>query len=319
VLVRADQPWSDAQLAQLYDVFEFDADLPFYLDLARQEGPRVLEVACGSGRLLMPLVRAGLCVVGIDISPHMLALARVKLEAAPVAGQAELVQTDMRTFELDQRDFDLAIVPVKSFAYLTETDEQLQCLESIRAHLRPAGLLALDLLHPLPEWTSAARGSMRDDLLQHVADQGFTLSRVESVVSTDLARQVRVIRSIYEMVDDSGKVLDKRFVEWRYRERVRAAIAVSAQSSPVLLSVGPAAVSSYALTPTARRPAAIRPCRCRHIWPGRCRHRATLVRAATRPTRNGIDILPPQLNAEAVPPALPRSEVLACRRLRSAT
>jgi SAM-dependent methyltransferase len=217
VLVRADQPWSDAQLAQLYDVFAFDADLPFYLDLARQQGRRVLEVACGSGRVLIPLVEAGLSVVGIDISPHMLARARAKLEAVPVAGQAELIQTDMRTFTLDQRDFDLAIVPVKSFAYLTEAAEQLQCLESIHAHLRPGGVLAIDLLHPLPEWTSAARGSMRDDLLQHVADEGFTLSRVESVVSTDLARQIRVIRSIYEMVDDSGKVLDKRFVEWPYR------------------------------------------------------------------------------------------------------
>ncbi len=217
VLVRADQPWSDAQLAQLYDVFEFDADLPFYLDLARQQGPRVLEVACGSGRVLVPLVRAGLSLVGIDISPHMLALARAKLDAAPLDGQAELIQTDMRTFELDQRDFDLAIVPVKSFAYLTEAAEQLQCLASIHAHLRSGGVLAMDLMHPQPEWISAARGSMHDDLLQHVAERGFTLSRVESVVSTDLARQVRVIRSIYEMVEDSGKVLDKRFVEWPYR------------------------------------------------------------------------------------------------------
>ena len=46
---------------------------------------------------------------------------------------------------------------------------------------------------------------------------GFTLSRVESVVSTDLARQVRVIRSAYEVIDDRGAVLTKRFVEWPYR------------------------------------------------------------------------------------------------------
>lgn len=215
--MRADQPWSDAQLAQLYDVFVFDADLPLYLDLARHEGGRVLEVACGSGRVLLPLVRAGLHVVGIDISPHMLALARGKLDADQLPGSAELIHSDMRNFRLEQRDFDLAIVPVKSFAYLTEAADQLQCLEAIHAHLRPGGLLAMDLMHPLPEWTSASRGSMRDDLLQHVADEGFTLSRIESVVSTDLARQVRVIRSIYEMVDDSGKVLDKRFVEWPYR------------------------------------------------------------------------------------------------------
>jgi SAM-dependent methyltransferase len=217
-LVRGEQPWSDAQLAQLYDMFLFDGDLPLYLDLAREQGGRVLEVACGSGRLLVPLVRAGLQVVGIDISPHMLALAREKLDGtAPLSASVELLQADMRTFRLDQQDFDLAIVSVKSFAYLTETADQLACLESIHAHLRPGGLLALDLLHPSPEWTSAPRGSLRDDMLEHVAERGVTLSRVESVVSTDLARQIRVIRSIYETVDDSGKVLDKRFVEWPYR------------------------------------------------------------------------------------------------------
>ena len=215
--MRAEQPWSDARLAQLYDMFAFDGDLPLYLDLARQQGPCVLEVACGSGRLLVPLARAGLSVVGIDISPHMLALARAKLGTANLADSTQLIQADMRAFRLEQRDFDLAIVPVKSFAYLAETEDQLRCLESIHAHLRPGGLLAMDLLHPLPEWTSAPRGSVRDDLLQHVAEQGFTLSRIESVVSTDLARQIRVIRSIYETVDDSGKVLDKRFVEWSFR------------------------------------------------------------------------------------------------------
>jgi SAM-dependent methyltransferase len=217
VFVRAQHPWSDARLARLYDVFPFDGDVPMYLDLAQQHGQRVLEVACGSGRVLVPLVRAGLDVVGIDISPHMLALARGKLDATPLPGSAELIHADMRTFRLDRRDFDLAIVPVKSFAYLTEAADQLRCLESISAHVRPGGVLAMDLMHPLPEWTSAPRGSMRDDLLEHVAEQGFTLSRIESVVSTDLAKQIRVIRSIYETVDDTGKVLDKRFVEWPYR------------------------------------------------------------------------------------------------------
>ena len=72
-------------------------------------------------------------------------------------------------------------------------------------------------MHPLPEWVAATPGSMRDDLLQRVPERGFTLSRVESVVSTDLARQVRIIRSAYEIIDDHGAVVAKRFVEWPYR------------------------------------------------------------------------------------------------------
>jgi SAM-dependent methyltransferase len=214
-LLQADHPWGDAQLARLYDVFSFDADLPLYLDLAARQGPRVLEVACGSGRALVPLAREGFDVVGVDLSPHMLALARSKLDAAGLA--AQLVEADMRTFQLQRTDFDLAIVAVKSFAYLTEAADQLACLRNIQTHLRPGGLLAIDLMHPRLEWLSATVGSMRDDLLQHVPARGFTLSRVESVVATDLARQVRVIRSIYETVDDAGRVVEKRFVEWPYR------------------------------------------------------------------------------------------------------
>ncbi len=215
-LVRADQPWGDAQLAELYDAFVFDGDLPLYLDLARAQGQKVLEIPCGSGRVLVPLARAGFNVTGIDVSPHMLALAQAKLNAIPNATE-RLVQADMRDFQLDESDFDLAIVAVKSFAYLTEPDDQLRCLRQIHAHLRPGGLLAIDFMHPLPEWVAATPGSMRDDLLQRVPDRGFTLSRVESVVSTDLARQVRVIRSAYEIIDDHGSVVAKRFVEWPYR------------------------------------------------------------------------------------------------------
>jgi SAM-dependent methyltransferase len=165
-------------------------------------------------------VRAGCDVAGIDISPHMLALTREKLDAEDrTAGTARLVHADMRDFELSEGDsgFDLAILAVKSFAYLTEHDDQLRCLRTIAAHLRPGGLLAIDFMHPRPEWVGAAAGSMRDDLLQRVPSRGFTLSRVESVVSTDLARQVRVIRSAYEVIDDRGAVIEKRFVEWPYR------------------------------------------------------------------------------------------------------
>jgi SAM-dependent methyltransferase len=216
--VQAEQPWGDAQLARLYDGFVFDGDLPLYLELARVQGSRVLEVACGSGRVLVPLVRAGFDVVGIDVSPHMLVLAREKLDSMThAAGTACLQQADMRTFQLEQTNFDLAIVAVKSFAYLTQKDDQLRCLRAIADHLRPGGLLTIDFMHPQPDWLGAKPGAMHADLLQRVPERGCTLSRVESVVSTDLARQVRVIRSAYEVIDDRGALLEKRFVEWPYR------------------------------------------------------------------------------------------------------
>jgi SAM-dependent methyltransferase len=218
-LVRLDQPWADEQLAGLYDVFTFDADIPLYLELAKSAGGRVLEIACGSGRLALPLARAGNSVVGIDASPHMLAIARDKLARQQ---RVHLIQADMREFDATTHaPFDLAVCAVKSFAYLTERADQLATLQRIAAHLRRDGLLAIDFMHPRPEWLGAPVGSMRDDLAQSSTKDGFTLSRVESVVRTDLDRQVRVIRSAYELIDERGAVIAKRFAEWPYRYTFR--------------------------------------------------------------------------------------------------
>src|SRR5581483_3257093 len=216
-LLRAEHPWSDAFLASLYDLFPFEADLPFYQELAAAQGGRVLELACGSGRVLVPLVRAGHQVTGLDASPAMLALAREKLAAAGLAdsGRARLVQGDMRELALDEA-FDVALIAVKSLAYLTQRADQQRALAGIAHHLRPGGLLALDLMHPSPAWLMQPPGSLHQDLVQHIPERGLTLARTETVVSTDLAAQVRVIRSAYELVTDDGAVT-KRFVEWPYR------------------------------------------------------------------------------------------------------
>lgn len=216
-LVQADHPWNDADLARLYDAFPFEDDLPLYLDLAGSQGESVLEWACGSGRVLIPLARAGNRVTGVDISSHMLALAREKLEreGQETRKRVQLIQGDMRATDVG-RQFDLAIIAVKSFAYLTQREEQLQALCNVARHLRPGGLLAMDLLNPDPRWLLEEPGSLRQDLVEHVPDEGFTLARTEAVVNIDLAAQVRTIRSIYEVVADDCSVT-KRFVEWPYR------------------------------------------------------------------------------------------------------
>jgi SAM-dependent methyltransferase len=222
-LLRLDQPFTDAQVAGLYDALSFDDDVPLYLELAAAEGGRVLEMACGAGRVAVPLARAGHRVVGFDASTNMLSLARQKVAAqTEMEARLRLVQADLRTFDLHQHaPFDLAILAVKSLAYLTEPDDQLATLERAAAHLRPQGLLAIDFLHPKPEWLARPPGSLYNDVVQHSAEHAITISRVECVLSTDLSRQVRVIRSAYEVIDDQGAVISKRFVEWAYRYTFR--------------------------------------------------------------------------------------------------
>src|SRR5439155_19255905 len=138
---------------------------------------------------------------------------------ADVAARVRLVRGDMRDFDLGER-FDLALIAVKSFAYLAGRAEQQRALACVAAHLRPGGLLALDLLHPSPAWLARPPGSLWQDLVRRVPERGMTVARTETVVSTDLAAQVRVIRSSYELVADDGRV-SKRFVEWPFRYTYR--------------------------------------------------------------------------------------------------
>lgn len=215
--LAADQPWREERFAALYDAFPFDGDIPLYTRLAAEQGGTVLELACGTGRVLLPLALAGNRVTGIDASPAMLALAQRKLDraGAETAGRARLLEGDMRSVALDA-SFDLAIVAVKSFAYLLERQEQQRALERIAQHLRPGGLLAIDLLHPSLAWLGREPGSVHQDVAAYSPELQATVIRTETTVSTDRARQVRAIRSAYEIIADDGEVR-KHAVDWQYR------------------------------------------------------------------------------------------------------
>jgi SAM-dependent methyltransferase len=146
-----------AAVASFYDLEygDYDADLTLYLELARRTGGPVLELGCGTGRVALALARAGYDVVGLDSSPAMLARAEAKL-TPKLRGRIRLVRADMADFELAQ-SFGLIIIPLGTFGHLTTAETRLQCLAACRRHLRPGGLLGLDLPNPL------APGFLDDD------------------------------------------------------------------------------------------------------------------------------------------------------------
>jgi SAM-dependent methyltransferase len=133
-------------LARYYDWehADYDVDVPLYLDFARRTGGPILEVACGSGRLLAPLLELGHHVTGIDSSGPMLERARRALGSAGLLGRATLQQADARRFSLGKQ-FQLAVYGLDSFGLLQTIDDQVAALQQIREHLVPGGLLILDL------------------------------------------------------------------------------------------------------------------------------------------------------------------------------
>jgi SAM-dependent methyltransferase len=218
--VRVDHPWDDAARARLYDAFPFTDDLPFYRQLAAAAEKPLLELGCGTGRLIVPLAQDGHEIVGVDASAHMLDVAREKLGAIEreASDRATLVAGDLRTFKVG-RSFGLVIIAVKTFSYLLTRHEQELAMASVAAHVQPGGLLALDLLNPTPEWLAMSAGSVRQDVFGTLPSNGATVARTETMVDTDLANQVRIIRSAYEVVD--GGQVTKHFVEWPFRYTFR--------------------------------------------------------------------------------------------------
>src|SRR5216684_2807762 len=97
-------------IAPFYDIehAEFDEDLDMYQNFAELCGGKILELACGSGRLLVPLARDGYTLTGVDNSTAMLALAQNALNEAGVAGRCQLVQQDICTLQLPEK-FRMAI------------------------------------------------------------------------------------------------------------------------------------------------------------------------------------------------------------------
>lgn len=136
-------------MARYYDMQhqDFTPDIGLYLDLAARlgadGGARVLEVGCGTGRVLLPLVQAGHTVVGLDTSPEMLDIARRQL-AGLEGARGRLVLGDATRAPLAGR-FDLAIIALNTFLHNDSRDSQLAMLANARRTLRPGGVLVVDL------------------------------------------------------------------------------------------------------------------------------------------------------------------------------
>src|SRR5258706_6092831 len=111
-------------IAPFYDIehAHFDEDVDVYLTCAELSGGPLLELACGSGRLLLPLTEAGFEVTGVDSSAKMLSLAEQRLRQAGVASRCRLVQQDMRSLHVEEK-FRMAFIALGSFAHVITRKE----------------------------------------------------------------------------------------------------------------------------------------------------------------------------------------------------
>lgn len=138
-------------IASFYDLIhqEIKDDILFTIKLASRVGAPILELGCGTGRLILPLARTGHETTGLDNSAAMLDIARshIQDEREEVQQRIRLIRGDMTSFQLEQR-FDLIVIAHNTLMHLSQ-EQVKSCLDCVRHHLKPNGRLMIDVENPM--------------------------------------------------------------------------------------------------------------------------------------------------------------------------
>ena len=185
----------------LYDsvpLYAARQDIGFYVEEAKAARGPVLELGSGTGRILLPIARAGGTIVGLDSSTNMLERCRQKLaaESAAVRGRVTLQQRDIHDFDLGER-FPLIIAPFRVVQHLTTVDDQLRFLAAVARHLAPNGRFAFDVFNPYFAKLVEVDGVEREDTPAQRLPDGRTLRRAYRIARVRWVDQVSESELIY--------------------------------------------------------------------------------------------------------------------------
>jgi SAM-dependent methyltransferase len=216
-----------AGAAEFYDFvvpYATREDVQFFVDEALAAKGEVLELGSGTGRVLIPIARAGVSITGVDLSPAMLALCRTKLEAeAPeVRSKVTLVQGDMTTFELG-KTFALVTMPFRPFQHLLTAEDQLACLTRIHRHLEDGGRLILDLFNPSLDYlVNRPVGVEMPEGPPFTMPDGRHVVRTFMIAAQDRFAQVNDVELIYNVTQDGRSERHVHSFRMRYLFRYEA-------------------------------------------------------------------------------------------------
>ncbi|NHJ12982.1 MAG: class I SAM-dependent methyltransferase [Candidatus Thorarchaeota archaeon] len=225
-------------VAEFYDFFVDNSDIPFYLDYARKAGGAVLDIASGTGRVAIELARNGSEVVALENSPSMLSVMRKKLQTQPteIAERISIFEGSMTNFGIG-KEFDLIIIP-SSFGHAVATEDQLSTLRCIKSHLSPDGIFILDLfpgsLNLMPAnfedspvtlsdgRTVIRRGVSTPHIQEQILDVGLSFEvrseKAEKPKLTQVHSEVAIIfdREANLLVKMAGFQVDEEFGSFQY-------------------------------------------------------------------------------------------------------
>ena len=192
-------------------------DIPFYVARAKEARGPVLEAGCGTGRVLIPTMQAGVDIDGLDLHSGMLEV--LKRKAAALGFRPRLALADMRDFTMPRR-YALITIPFRAFLHVLTTEDQLKTLRCVREHLEPGGALVLNVFHPSFDRLVEPDGEERLEQEFPHPETGLPVSIV-SVVHRDRVNQI--LRAVMEIRESDargyvGAVHSHRFtLRWIYK------------------------------------------------------------------------------------------------------
>jgi SAM-dependent methyltransferase len=192
-------------------------DLPFWTGVVTREGGRVLELGSGTGRLLLPLARAGVAVTGIDLSAPMLARARDRARRMRRDRRPAIVRGDVRHLPFRPATFDVVLAPYGMLQSLVADRDLSAALGAAARVLRKGGLLGVDLVPDLARWDEYGR----EERMRGEAPDGSRLTLFESV-RQDRRRGLTIFDEEF-VVRRGRRTTTKRF-SLTFRTRTMAAM-----------------------------------------------------------------------------------------------
>lgn len=185
-----------------YDrMFPGHADVAFLLEQVRSFGGPVLELACGTGKLLEPIAQAGFAATGVDVSEPMLAEARRKALAAGSA--TRYVHADIRNFSLGER-FATVFIAGNSLCHLLDIDSFDACMDCVREHLSEGARFIIDVYVPSLPLLMVDPG-VRQKLTEYDDPDGGGRVVVTHTARYDAVTQIRSARTFHQFPGETSE------------------------------------------------------------------------------------------------------------------
>jgi SAM-dependent methyltransferase len=212
------------QNPDLYDVLlpVSENQLNFYVTLIQRYPGAVLELACGSGQLIVPMAAKSSPAVGLDNSSEMLTAARGRAHAAGV--RVELVEGDMRQFELG-RQFSMIFIARNSLLHLSEQSEFAALFGAVRRHLSPDGVFAFDIFNP--NLSMGCRPSTERFSVMRAESQLYGEITVEATSDYDALSQVNRATWYISTPEQHDKWVAPLHLRWIFPQELFAILAAN--------------------------------------------------------------------------------------------